>query len=147
MPYATFSTPVNAPLETVWTMLLDKVEHPQRYIGAVQHTAIHERSSDGVLREMQTPQMRLMERITIHESSHTITFTLVDHPQFIGAIHNIVAAHPQESAASPVVLTFAIDWTARQPEADDDADIALAETLKQALWDTKALAEARAAQD
>jgi hypothetical protein len=143
MPYATFSTPVNAPLATVWALLLDKIEDPQRYISAVQHSAIRERFSDGVLREMQTAQMQLTERITIDESSHTISFTLVDHPQFSGAIRNTVAIDPQ-APETATVLTFTLDWSDRQPGSTGESETALAATLKQALLDTKALAEARA---
>jgi hypothetical protein len=141
MPNATFSTVVNAPLTTVWALLLDKVEHPERYIGAVQESSIQERYSDGVLREMRTAQMRLLERITIDEPSHTIIFTLVDHPKFVGSIRNTVEVNPQDSGTATSLLTFEIDWQARQSEANNDADNAMIETLKQGLFDTKAQIE------
>jgi len=57
MPQTVFSSLVNASLETVWDLLLDKVESPGIYISAVEESKILEIYNDGVLREMRTPKM------------------------------------------------------------------------------------------
>ncbi|MBL0211586.1 MAG: DUF1857 family protein [Holophagaceae bacterium] len=120
MPRCNHSLTVRAPLETVWALLLDKIEHPQRYIESVMDYSILERGDGWVLREMELPgEFRLRERILVDEAARSLTFTLVEHPSFEGSVRNHVRALPGREDA--VELEFEMDWRER-PGAPSPAE-------------------------
>jgi len=137
MPCCTHRVTVNAPLETVWALLLDKLEHPQRYIESVMDYAILDRGEGWLLREMELPgEQWLRERITIDEVNRTQTYTLVEHPTFEGRVVNRVRALP---GGSGVELEFDMDWRARpgSPEPPEDP----CGMIRSALEHTRDIAE------
>ncbi|MFB8787367.1 MAG: AtaL-like protein [Potamolinea sp.] len=143
MPYATFSSPVNASFETVWGMLLDKIENPQRYITAVEETKVLQRYDNGILREMRIPGMQLKERITVTEEAREIKFTLVEHPLFSGEIINKVEFPSQEDSGESLILTFTQNWQPLNEEAENLKEAKMQETIKNAVLHMKELAEER----
>lgn len=70
MPY-TFSSPVNASVETIWSLLVDKIENPQPYVPEVEESRVLERYEDGIMREMITPLMSAKERIRVNNPTPT----------------------------------------------------------------------------
>lgn len=100
---------VEAPPETVWALLLDKVEHPQRYLEGVLDARILDEGEDWALRELELPGLQLRERVRMDEGAGTVSFTLLDHPCCEGEILNRM--HPQ--ADGTVDLEFLIDWRPR----------------------------------
>jgi len=112
MPRCIHRVTVKAPLETVWALLLDKMEHPQRYIESVMDYSILERGDGWMLREMELPgEFRLRERISVDEATRTLTFTLVEHPSFAGTVRNHVRG--LEGRDDAVELEFDMDWRER----------------------------------
>ncbi len=144
MPYSRHLVPVRAPLETVWELLLDKVEHPHRYIESVLDFAILGQGEDWTLREMTLPGCAtLREFIRVDATAHTLVHTLVDHPCFEGEVINRVTRVPGREDL--VELEFAMDWLLRpgaQAPEDDPADL-----VRSAVEHTREIAEelARAA--
>ena len=65
------SEQINSTFETLWTLLLDKVHHPDKTIKEIIHVDILEKYDDGVLRQMQALGMIIKERITIEEAAST----------------------------------------------------------------------------
>jgi len=144
MPQFRHHIPVKAPLETVWELLLDKVEHPQRYIESVLEYTILDRSKDWVLREMKLPgQATLRELVVLDERDHVITFTLIDHPCFEGEVTNRVSPSPEQEGLAE--LEFAMDWRLRAGAEAPEHDPT--ELIRCALEHTREIAEelARAA--
>jgi len=112
MPRCIQHVTVYAPLETVWALLLDKMEHPQRYIESIMDYSILERGEGWMLREMELPgEFHLRERITEDEATRTLTFTLVEHPGFEGTVRNQVRS--LEGRDDAVELEFDMDWRER----------------------------------
>ncbi len=112
MPYATYSTPVDASLQLLWKILLDKIEHPERYMAEVEETEFLEDTEEYAVREIRTSDMALQEKITINESLGEVRFSLLNHPFFEGdVIHAIVPSTPQPT------LTITMDWRAKNEEA------------------------------
>lgn len=146
MPHVKFSNSVNASLETVWNLLLDKIENPKRYIAAIEESKILDRADDGVLREMRTPKMIVKERITVDEQAREIRFTLVDHPLFTGQTINRVVPPSNDRPDDPLTLTFTLDWEPSNQEAQKITQAEVAQTIQHALLDTKRLAEQQDAQ-
>ncbi len=137
MPRASYTTSVQASIGTVWDLLLDKIENPGKYLPGVEKSKIIERSDEGVLRYMKTKAFEIREWITIDSKDFEITFLLVDHPKYSGKVVNKVAPFP--NAGNNVVnLTFAIDWTPKTKEAEDDD---MEPIVKQAVLHTKEIAE------
>lgn len=125
MPRCIHRVTVKAPLATVWALLLDKMEHPQRYIESVMDYSILERGEGWLLREMELPgEFRLRERITQDEASRTVVYTLVEHPCFEGTVRNQV--WELEGREDSVALEFDMDWRDRPgapPPAEDPSEM------------------------
>ena len=147
MLHATASSPVNASLKTVWSLLLDKVENPGRYIKAVKGSKVLTRYDDGILREMKTDKMTVKERISIDEQAREVKFTLVDHPLFTGETINKIVPPPSNRPEEPLTVTFVLQW---EPRTEESEKIITQEEINQvihhAVLDLKSIAEQQDAQ-
>ncbi len=139
MPYHRVRSRVDASPETVWAVLLDKVEHPQRYIEDALGAEVLERSPGGVIRQMTLPGgVDFRERIVADPRTQTITFTLLDHPVYEGTVLNRLELAPDGA----VELAFELDWTQR-PGCDDGRDPdELPALIRSSVMHTKRIAEA-----
>jgi uncharacterized lipoprotein YbaY len=139
MPRHQVSSRVDASPETVWAVLLDKMEHPQRYIADALDAEILVRNPDSVIRQLVLPGgVAYRERITADPVARTITFTLLDHPVFDGTVLNRLRV----DGAGGVELTFELDWTAR-PGTRDERDPGEPLTLiLSSIQQTRRIAEA-----
>jgi ketosteroid isomerase-like protein/catechol 2,3-dioxygenase-like lactoylglutathione lyase family enzyme len=114
--YATYSVSVNAPLETVWDVLMDKMQNPQPYIPhVVEELKILERYDNGILREIRTPGMQMKERVIVDKQAGKVTFIVVDHPLFTGELSNQVTLPSNGNSGSLPILTYTINL---QPTSD-----------------------------
>lgn len=139
MPMHRVSSRVDASPETVWAVLLDKMEHPQRYIEDALDAEILDRSGDAVIRQLVLPGgVSFRERISPDPVARTITFTLLDHPVYEGTVTNQLRTTPD----SPVELVFELNWKARSGCADPwDPEETLA-LIASSVLHTKRIAEA-----
>lgn len=138
MPQASYSSPVNSSLTILWNLLLDKIENPQKYISEVKESKIIEKTPNGVIREMQTSKLKLLEKITVDETAKEVCFTLIDHPVFTGSVINKIDIPANDG--EPLLLTFSLNWQPKDP-AFVENNTEIAEMIKQAVLHTKALAE------
>lgn len=135
MPQAVTSRPVNVPVSLLWTLLIEKIELPQRFVTDVEDVDILERSGSAVLRRMTVRGQTVTEWIRFDPERYEVVFTLVDHPRFEGSVINrIDLPTPPETTAR---LTAIMDWEPVEGQADlpeEEAntllDRALAQTLK-----------------
>lgn len=110
MPNVQCQLPVEADIQTIWRVFLDKVEHPERYMQYVTETRFVEDTDDYVIREIKTADMALTEKITLDEHMGEVKFTLVDHPMFEGdVIHHIIPSAPDQKDGLPVVQ-ITMNW-------------------------------------
>jgi hypothetical protein len=124
MPFGTYSTPIKASRDRIWEAILDKAHRPHKYIPyEVLDFKIHEEYSDGILREIRTRDMHMIERVHFDEKAGAVTFTLVDHPLYEGYLRNQVAPGTKESGGLPVVA-YTMDVKPRTPEAENHPDAA-----------------------
>lgn len=95
-PYHGYTAEINAPVELVWSVILDKIKHPEKYTPGVKDVKIlDEGVEDGtpwVLREMSVPgpPFPLKERLTYSTSEMLGKSTLLDNPKMTGSIYNKV---------------------------------------------------------
>lgn len=141
MPYTTFSSPVNTSFETLWNILVDKVDNPYRYISEVKESKILKRYNDGVLREMKTDKMTIKERITVDEQAREVRFTLVEHPLFTGHVINKVFLPSNNYPNNPLKLTFILDWQPTNEEAEKINPEEVELMIQDGVLHTKSIAE------
>ncbi len=139
MPLHRVSSRVKASPDTVWAVLLDKMEHPQRYIEDALDAEILDRDQGGVVRQLVLPGgVAFQERITADLQERTITFTLLDHPIYEGTVINQLLS----GADGEVELVFELDWKVRSGCVDDrDPNEPLA-LIRSSVMHTKRIAEA-----
>lgn len=138
MPMHRVTSRVEASPDTVWAVLLDKMEHPQRYMEDALDVEILERDDAGVVRQLVLPGgVAFRERIAADPGARTITFTLLDHPVYEGAVVNRLLALPDGG----VELAFELDWRARGTAEDRDPEETLA-LIRSSATQTKRIAEA-----
>lgn len=132
------SEKINCSEQKLWTLLLDKAEHPEKTIKQVTESKIIQKYDDGYLREMTAVGINIRERITINEKDHEIKFTLVDNAEFDGYFLNKIEGKDDE-----LVLTYLQDWTPKDKNAKKDFDLQFLPAMKNAVLAMKKLAEAQ----
>ena len=118
MPKIAFDMPVNADLQTIWNVLLDKIEHPERYQAGVEATRFPESTDTYAIREIQLPDNTVVkERITIDERMGEVRYELLDDAMFTGEVkNNLIPPAGDDPRAMPIVQ-FTMDWRPRNKEA------------------------------
>jgi len=136
MPDCRERTLVGAPLETVWAVLMDKAEHPHRYIEGVLDARVLERGDGWIRRELELPgAVFLEERVEVDEARRQVRFTLERHPDYRGHVVNHL--RPTADPAS-CELDFEMRWEALGGQPDDQAAVDL---LRCAIQRTRAISE------
>ena len=111
MPLVAHRVPVNAPAERVWSLMLDKVEHPERYVPGVVSSEILDRPEPNVvLRSMnlETPQGTkvIRELISWSAATRTTFFQLRGDPVHRGFVVNTIF-----ETDDGCVLDYTMHWT------------------------------------
>ncbi len=106
------SEQINSTFETLWTLLLDKVQHPDRTIKEVTHVEVLEKYDDGILRQMQALGITIKERITIDKQNKIVRFDLIENSMFTGYFLNKV-----EGYDGKLTLIYAQNWIPITPQA------------------------------
>ena len=142
--YTTYSTPVKASAITVWHILRDKTEHPERYNVAASNCQVLERYNNGIMRQMKGLGMSLKEKIIIDEEAKIIRHHLVDNPFFTGEAVNAVVEPTSENPDDPVIVTYTVDWQpANEQGQAKAAEIhhTMVQAVQKAVINTKLAAE------
>lgn len=134
MPVRRCHIPVNASLERVWSLLLERLERNQSGAEPSPHWAVVDRGKGWLLRDVQLPSgQHFRERITVDETRHTLS-TVLEHPRYEGIIIDRVRTR-QDS----VELESAMDWRFRpgtEPGCEDPWS-----HVRRAIEHTRAMAE------
>lgn len=146
MPKIDYFVPVDAALQTIWDVLLDRIEHPDRYLAGLDSFSFPEGNEDYAIREVIMNGQPLRERITIDERQGEVRYQLIDHPLFAGDVYNaLIPADANDPKAKPVVQ-FRMDWRPLSAEAtavEAEAAQAIEDSLHQAVHYVRDLAEHR----
>jgi len=144
MPNARYKTTIDAPYERVYDMLVDKVERPRMYVGAIMYSQILERGDGYVIREMYQPapvELTIRERIYDEAvpGGRDFVFEYIDNAAYTGAFHNVlthVAGRPEH-----VELEYVMDWRPHPGTADPMAADAAITMVRNGVNHMKELAE------
>ena len=129
------SEQVNSTFETLWTLLLDKVQHPDRTIKEVTDVEVLEKYDDGILRQMQALGITIKERITIDEQNKTVRFDLIENSMFTGHFLNKVDGYDGK-----LTLIYEQNWIPITPQARE-LETKLPQILINGVQEMKELAE------
>lgn len=144
MPKLEYFVPVNASLQTIWEVLLDRIEHPERYMQGIDSFDFVESTEDYAVRELRLQGFPLRERITIDERLGEVRYALQDHPLFQGDVYNALIPPASDDPKALPVVQFRMDWQPLNPEAqatEAESREALEESLKAAVHYVRDLAE------
>ena len=106
------SEQINATLEILWILLLDKVQHPDTTIKEITHVEVLQKYDDGILRQMHALGMTIRERITIDEQNKIIRFDLIENSMFTGYFINKI-----EGSDEKLTLIYEQNWIPITPQA------------------------------
>jgi len=129
------SEQINSTFETLWTLLLDKVQHPDRTIKEVTDVEVLKKYDDGILRQMQAVGMTIKERITIDEQNKTVRFDLIENSMFTGYFLNKVDGYDGK-----LTLIYEQNWIPITPQARE-LETKLPQILINGVQEMKELAE------
>ena len=129
------SEQINSTFETLWILLLDKVQHPDITIKEITHVEVLEKYDDGILRQMHTLGMTIRERITIDEQNKIIRFDLIENPMFTGYFINKI-----EDSDEKLTLIYEQNWIPTTPQARE-LETKFPQILIKGVQEMKELAE------
>ena len=144
MPKIDYYVPVDASLQTIWNVLLDRIEHPDRYLAGLESFSFPEGNEEYAIREVIMNGQPLRERITIDERQGEIRYQLLDHPLFAGDVFNALIPPDENDPKAKPVVQFRMDWRPLNAEAtlvEEEAGEAIQDSLKQAVHYVRDLAE------
>jgi hypothetical protein len=98
-----FRTLVHAQLDTVWKLLLDRIENPQNYLHGVEDVKIVERSAAGIIRELKWEGKAVREKIVPDDAAYSITQEILEHPLYSGS--TVIRALPT-SVQNPMAPVY-----------------------------------------
>src|SRR6478609_2390883 len=144
MPKLDTHVAIDAELQTIWRVLLDRIENPDRYMMGVDTCEFVENTDDYAVRDLTIAGMVLREKISINEEMGEVRYQLVDHPLYAGDVINaLVPADPKDPKAKNVVQ-FRMNWEPLNDDAlaiDRDNKSVIEEGLKQGVDFIKNIAE------
>jgi uncharacterized protein (DUF302 family) len=137
-----YSCEVHAALDTVWKLLIEKVEQPQTYMPGVVHSRILQHYGNGVLREVKGEGMLIKEKVVIDKAHGEIHYFLLEHPLFTGRVVNRVVPASVQNPVSPQLLTIDVDWAAKDERAEQMILTTIPDQIQSELLTLKQRAEA-----
>lgn len=138
MPFARHRARTSAPASVVWKLLLDKIEHPQRYVPGIMRAEIVSRhGATAVERVMQGDGEPIHELIGWEPNSMAVIFKLINHPRYSGFVTNIVLP-----ATSGCELDFTMNWQPHHGSAVSTVDnVDWEASIREAVEHTISVAE------
>lgn len=142
-----YSCEVHAALDTVWKLLIEKVEQPQTYMPGVVQSRILQHYGNGVLREIKGSGILIKEKVVIDKIHGEIHYFLLEHPLFTGRVVNRVVASSVQSPVAPQILTIEVDWIPKDEQAEQLIQSAIPEQIQREVLTLKQRAEAMDRED
>jgi hypothetical protein len=147
---------VNVPPAFLYSVLLDKIRHPEKFVPGVKDVEIvQEFAPNAVERIMHLGDKTIHEIIGADDMTYTVTFRMhADHPVFAGFVTNSVLPHPDTTAEifpkqpgaeeqHSCLLDFTMNWTAKREIPADKFEAMTKEltSMKPPVVKTKEAAE------
>jgi len=102
---------VHAEHDTLWSLLLDRLQNPERFTPGVTEVRVLEKADFMTVRELRLHGDLVRERVTVHPAESEIRHELLEHPQFTGSIVTRVVRTARQSPVAPQHLEYALELT------------------------------------
>lgn len=135
-----FSINVQAPVKTIWALMLERVEHPAA--AAMKVVRIMERQEDFLVREVRARWLQYVERVTIDRTKREIRYAMQDHPLFFGSATMRAVPLSRQSPVGSVRLSMELHWTPKDQEAERRIMQTMPAEIRQEVLSIKEEAEA-----
>ena len=112
---------LNVKPESLWTILLDKVTNPQKYVPNASNVSFAKVDEDNILRTMNRGTTVVKEYITINQDNKETIFELRDHANYEGTITSRVETINSRHTNS-CYLVYELDWKLK-PGREEDTEI------------------------
>lgn len=102
----TLQVVVHAEHDTLWNVILDREQHPERYMAGITEVRILESSQNVTVREMNLHGELVKERTTVKPYDSEVRHDLLEHPQFTGFIVTKIVRTARQSPVAPQYLEY-----------------------------------------
>ncbi|ACH39272.1 protein of unknown function, DUF302-containing [Citrifermentans bemidjiense Bem] len=137
-----YSCEVHAAFDTIWKLIIEKVEQPQTYLPGAVQSRILQHYGNGLLREVRGEGLLIKEKVVIDKTHGEVHYFLMEHPLFTGRVINRVVPSSVQSPVAPQILSIEVDWTPKDDEAERMIQATIPEQIQREVLSLKQLAEA-----
>ncbi|QWV95525.1 DUF302 domain-containing protein [Geomonas oryzisoli] len=141
------SCEVHAALDTVWNLLIEKVEQPHSYLPGVTQSRTLQHYGNGLLREIRGEGILITEKVVLDKTHGEVRYFLLEHPLFTGRVVNRVVPSSVQSPVAPQVLTIEVEWVPKDDQAERMIRSDLPEQIQREVISLKEKAETLDAQE
>ena len=100
---------VHAQHDTLWNLLMDRLENPGRYMPGVTDARIIDHTNHVWAREMKLHGDLVKERIEVKAHDSVLRHELLEHPQFTGVIVTRIVKTARQSPVAPQYLEYDLE--------------------------------------
>jgi hypothetical protein len=90
-------------------MLMDRLQHPERYLVGITEARVTEESEDVFISEMLLHGEPVKERVLVRPYDGELRHELLEHPQFTGFIVRKILKTARQSPVAPLYLEYDLD--------------------------------------
>jgi len=95
--------------DTLWNLLLERLQNPERFSPGVTEARFTDTQDNVMVREMMLHGERVKERITVYPHESEILHELLEHPQFTGTVRTRVVRTARQSPVAPQQLQYDLE--------------------------------------
>ncbi len=144
MPHARYKTVIDAPYDRMSALLVDKMEWPKKYVGAILYSSVLERGDGYIIREMYQPKpvdLMIKEKISFHDvdGGQEFVYEHIDNASYTGTFRNILTRVPGDD--SKVEVEYVMGWDPRPGTVDKISDDAAKANVEHGVSHLKVMAE------
>lgn len=126
MAYASGRSLLTEPKEKVWSILLDYVSHPEKYLSPVVEVTVTE-SEESVMRTLSTRHFSWQEEAIPSPKHHQISFHL-HHPELSGTTTFKLVTDPYQGTEG-TYIEGQLDWQSKGDPLPSEVVLELSQTL------------------
>ncbi|GAW69071.1 hypothetical protein GPEL0_02f0201 [Geoanaerobacter pelophilus] len=90
-------------------MLMDRLQHPDRYLVGITEARVTEESEDVLISQMLLHGEPVKERVLVRPYDGELRHELLEHPQFTGFIVKKILKTARQSPVAPLYLEYDLD--------------------------------------
>lgn len=110
----TFRTVIHAQAETVWKLLLERIENPGKYNPAFLQTNVMRRTAEGIVRQSRTVDGYVQERISPELDENAIHTVLLEHPFCRGTVVVRLLPTSGQNPMAPLIVETQVRLEVRE---------------------------------